>query len=45
MSVDEGTMYLRDNTSASSLDYDDLDPDSGNTYATHQITASKIRRY
>jgi VCBS repeat-containing protein len=41
-SVDEGTSIIRDNTSASSLDYDDLDPDSGNTFATHQITAIKL---
>ncbi|MDB4828351.1 Ig-like domain-containing protein, partial [Candidatus Pelagibacter sp.] len=41
-SVDEGTSVIRDNTSASSLDYDDLDPDSGNTFATHQITAIKL---
>ena len=25
-----------------SLDYDDLDPDSGNTFATHQITAIQL---
>ena len=33
-SVDEGTSVIRDNTSTSSLDYDDTDPDSGNTFAT-----------
>ncbi|MDB3946984.1 Ig-like domain-containing protein [Candidatus Pelagibacter sp.] len=41
-SVDEGTSVIRDNTSTSSLDYDDTDPDSGNTFATHQITAIKL---
>ena len=41
-SVDEGTSVIRDNTSTSSLDYDDTDPDSGNTFATHQITAIRL---
>ena len=40
--MDEGTSVIRDNTSAYSLDYDDTDTDSGNTYATHQITAIRL---
>ena len=38
-SVDEGKSVTRGNTSEYSLDYDDTDTDSGNTYLTHQITA------
>ena len=38
-SVDEGKSVTRGNTSEHSLDYDDTDTDSGNTYLTHQITA------
>ena len=38
-SVNEGEAVTRGPTSAYSLDYDDTDIDSGNTYLTHQITA------
>ena len=41
-SVDEGTSVVRGNTTTYSLDYDDTDPDSGNTYTTHQITAIRL---
>ena len=38
-SLDEGSYVIRDNTSSSSLDYNDTDLDNDNTYLTHQITA------
>ena len=38
-SVNEGEAVTRGPTSEYSLDYDDTDIDSGNTYLTHQITA------
>ena len=37
-SVNEGESVNRNNTSEYSLDYDDTDTDSDNTYLTHQIT-------
>ena len=37
-SVNEGAAVTRGPTSEYSLDYDDTDIDSGNTYLTHQIT-------
>jgi VCBS repeat-containing protein len=41
--VDEGSNVLRGNTSAYSLDYDDLDVDTADTYSTHEITAIRTK--
>ena len=41
--VDEGSNVLRGNTSAYSLDYDDTDVDTADTYSTHEITAIRTK--